>query len=91
VLDQAQSGTMTPSFEFVFEPAVIAGLFLVTFLMAKIEKRSFWSYGLPLTGAFGKLFWQGVIWGLAMESIETFAIYVLHGFHLGHLLFPGSP
>ena len=91
VLDQAQSGTITPSFEFVFEPAVIAGLFLVTFLMAKIEKRSFWSYGLPLKGAFGKLFWQGAIWGLAMESIETFAIYVLHGFSFGSLALSGFP
>jgi len=91
VLDQAQSGTMTPSFEFVFEPAVIAGLFLVTFLMAKIERRSFWSYGFPLKGAFGKLFWQGAIWGLAMESIETFAIYVLHGFSFGSLALSGFP
>src|SRR5260370_14547701 len=89
VLDQAQSGTITPSFEFVFEPAVIAGLFLVTFVLAKIEKRSFWSYGLPLRGAFGKLFWQGAIWGLAMESIETFAIYALHGFSFGSLALSG--
>jgi membrane protease YdiL (CAAX protease family) len=89
LLEQAQSGTMTPSFELVFEPAVIAALFLVTFVMAKIEKRSFWSYGLPLTGAFGKLFWQGVIWGLAMESIETFAIYALHGFSFGSLALSG--
>src|SRR5258708_5417306 len=89
LLEQAQSGTMTPSFELVFEPAAIAGLFLVTFVMAKIEKRPFWSYGLPLQGAFGNLFWQGVVWGLAMESIEVFAIYLLHGFSFGSLALSG--
>jgi len=89
MLEQAQSGTMTPTFELVFEPVAIAGLFLVTFVMAKIEKRSFWSYGLPLKGAFGKLFWQGVVWGLAMVTIETFAIYALHGFSFGSLALSG--
>jgi len=85
ILQQAQNGTLTPTFEFVFEPSVIVGLFLVTLVMAKIEKRSFWSYGLPLQGAFGKLFWQGVVWGLAMESAEMLAMFALHGFSFGSL------
>jgi uncharacterized protein len=89
ILQQAQSGTLTPTFELIFEPSAIAGLFLVTFVMAKIEKRSFWSYGLPLKGVFGKLFWQGVVWGLAMETIEMFAIYALHGFSFGSLALSG--
>jgi len=89
ILQQAQSGTLTPTFELIFEPAAIAGLFLVTFVMAIIDRRSIWSYGLPLKGAFGKLFWQGVIWGLAMESVEMFAIYALHGFSFGSLALSG--
>lgn len=89
ILNQAQRGTVSPRFEFVFETSVIGALFLVTFVMAKIEKRSFWSYGLPLKGAFGKLFWQGVVWGLAMESVEMFTIYALHGFSFGSLALSG--
>ena len=89
LLEQAQNGTVTPTFELVFEPALIAGLFLATFVMAKIEKRSLWAYGLPLKGAFGKLFWQGAVWGLAMVSVETFAIYALHGFSFGSLALSG--
>ena len=46
-------------------------------------------YGLPLKGAFGKLFWQGVVWGLAFMSIEIFAIHALHGFSFGSLAIVG--
>ena len=35
-------------------------------LMAKIEGRSFGSYGLPFRNAFGKLFWVGAAWGLRL-------------------------
>ena len=86
---EAMKGTLTPGFEFIFESTAIAGLFGVTFLMAKIEKRPFRQYGLPLKGAFGKLFWQGVVWGLAFMSIEIFAIYALHGFSFGGLAIVG--
>jgi membrane protease YdiL (CAAX protease family) len=89
ILQQVQSGTLTPTFEFIFETTAIEALFLVTFVMAKIDKRSFWSYGLPLKGAFGRLFWQGVVWGLVMESIEMFTIYALHGFSFGSLALSG--
>jgi len=86
---EAMKGTLTPGFEFIFESTAIAALFGVTFLMARIEKRPFRQYGLPLKGAFGKLFWQGVVWGLAFMSIEIFAIYALHGFSFGSLAIVG--
>jgi uncharacterized protein len=88
-LTEAMKGTITPGFEFIFESAGIAALFAVTFLLARIEKRPFRQYGLPLKGAFGKLFWQGTVWGLAFESIEIFAIYALHGFSFGGLAITG--
>ncbi len=83
VLKAAQNGTITPQYEFLFEGALIAGLFLSAVIMAKIEKRSFGSYGIPVRGAFGKLFWQGVMWGLILESSEILGIYALHGFSFG--------
>ncbi len=33
--------------------------------MAKIERRRFSDYGLTRRGAFGRLFWEGGLWGLA--------------------------
>ena len=53
LLRQGQSGSLTPASQSAFEGAVIVGLFLATFLMGRIEKRSFATYGLPLAGAFG--------------------------------------
>jgi len=86
---QAKTGILSPTFEFVIETSAILGLFLATLVMARLEKRSFWSYGLPLKGAFGKLFWQGAIWGLVFEAAEMFAMYALHGFSFGSLALSG--
>ena len=43
-------------------------VFGAALVMAQIEKRSPGEYGLPLTAAFGKLFWQGCLIGLAEVS-----------------------
>ncbi len=89
ILKAGQNGTVTPQYEFLFEGALVAGLFLSAVIMAKIEKRSFASYGIPLRGAFGKLFWQGIMWGLILESAEILGIYALHGFSFGGMALSG--
>jgi len=83
ILKAGQNGTVSPQYEFIFEGALIAGLFLSSAIMARVEKRSWGTYGIPLRGAFGKLFWQGVFWGLVLESAEILGIYALHGFSFG--------
>ena len=90
ILKAGQNGTVTPQYEFLFEGALIAGLFLAATIMARIERRSFGSYGIPLRGAFGRLFWQGVLFGLALESLEICGIYALHGFSFGGWALSGS-
>ncbi len=89
ILREGQSGTLTPLFEFVFETSVILALFAATAIMARTEKRLFADYGLPLRGSFGKLFWQGAVWGLAMESLIILAISAFHGFSFGSLALSG--
>ena len=84
------NGVMTPQFEFVFETAVILVTFLATWVMGRIEKRPFGTYGIPLQGAFGKLFWQGVLWGLVFETVEILAIYAFGGFSFGNVALAGS-
>src|SRR5215472_5351955 len=58
-------------------------------IMKRVERRSFGVYGLPLEGAFGKLFWQGALWGLGFESLEMLAIFALGGYSFGGLALAG--
>jgi membrane protease YdiL (CAAX protease family) len=58
-------------------------------VMARIEKRPFGAYGLPRSGAFGKMFWIGSLWGFAAISllilslrgagVFSFGSFALHG------------
>ncbi len=90
IMRQGQSGTLTPQFEFVFETSVLMILFLATAIMARIERRSFADYGLPFKSAFGKLFWQGAIWGLGIETLVILGISAFHGFSFGTLALSGA-
>ena len=65
----------------VLLPAVVMGL---------IEKRPFGAYGLPGRQAFGKLFWMGMVWGIAAISLLVFAIGGVGDFSLGAVALHGS-
>jgi membrane protease YdiL (CAAX protease family) len=90
IIHQAQGGTLSPAFTFLLEISTIASAFLAAFIMMRIEKRRFGAYGIPLRGAFGKLFWQGVIWGLVAETLEIALIAALGGYSLGTLALSGA-
>ncbi|HTP44633.1 MAG TPA: CPBP family intramembrane glutamic endopeptidase [Candidatus Acidoferrum sp.] len=85
-----QGGTLTPQFELIFESAAVLMVFLATGIMSRIEKRQLGAYGLPLEGAFGKLFWQGVIWGLVLETLEILGIFALGGYSFGGFALAGA-
>jgi membrane protease YdiL (CAAX protease family) len=55
---------------------------LSVWVMVRIEKRSFADYGLPGNEAFGKRFWLGVPYGLAMLTLLMALIGAFHGFSL---------
>ena len=84
------SGVLTPQFQLLLEGAAILVVFLAAGVMAKIERQSFASYGLSRKGAFSKLFWQGVAWGLAFESVEMLTIWACGGFSFGSLALAGG-
>ncbi len=63
---------------------------LPALVMAVIEKRPFGAYGLPGRQAFGKLFWAGMIWGIAAISLLVFAIDGFGDFSLGHVVLHGG-
>src|SRR5260370_39662848 len=49
-------------------------------IMMKIEKRPFAEYGLPVEQAFGKKFWKGIPFGVAMMSLLLGLIAAFHGY-----------
>jgi uncharacterized protein len=42
---------------------------IATGIMARIERRRFAEYGVPVRNAFGRDFWVGLIWGLGSTSL----------------------
>ncbi len=59
-------------------------------ILARVERRPWRSYGLPLRNAFGKLFWVGALWGFAGITILVGSQYELHAFDFGHLVLHGE-
>jgi uncharacterized protein len=54
-------------------------------VMGAFEKRSLADYGLPLRGAFGSRFFEGILWGFLAECATMFTLYftgnaTFHGF-----------
>jgi len=83
-------GVVTPAGQIIGEGLSVLFLVISALIMTKIEKRSFADYGLPLSQAFGKRFWQGVPLGLAMLSLLMGLIAIFHGFSLGGLAVTGT-
>jgi uncharacterized protein len=71
----------------VFSFMVVSGAALV---MSQIEGRSPGVYGLPLSGAFGKLFWQGCLIGLIEISALIGLIAAFDGYSFGGLALHGK-
>lgn len=84
-----QGNVLTPRFELVFESAYLVIALLSAGIMSRIEKRPFGAYGMPWAAAFGRMFWQGAVWGLAFECLEMLAIFAFGGFTLGALAMDG--
>ena len=80
---------LTPATGITQEGVSILATFAAVLLMARIERRSVFDYGLPLRGAFGGRFWTGIAWGLAAFSVTILLIAALHGFSLGHVVLSG--
>ena len=71
----------------VFSFLVISGAALI---MSQIEGRLPGVYGLPMKGAFGKLFWQGCLIGLIEVSVLIGLIAAFGGYSFGGLALHGK-
>jgi uncharacterized protein len=59
-------------------------------VLARLEGRTFGTYGLPAAASFRLRFWQGIAWGLAMIAAIIFLIRIFGGFSLGPLALHGK-
>jgi len=67
----------------------MAGALAAGLVMSQLEGRPFGDYGLPVRWAFGKLFWQGALFGLIEISAVIGFIAALGSYHFGSLAIHG--
>jgi CAAX protease family protein len=83
-------GPMSPGRILYHEVLGFGTVFGVALLMAHFERRAPAVYGLPAVGAFGKLFWQGIILGFVEISVLLGLIGALGGYSFGVLALQGT-
>ena len=67
----------------VGEAVALACALFAAWVMSRIERRPLGIYGLPGSGAFGRNFWAGSLWGAVTVSVLVFAIRAAHGLTFG--------
>ncbi len=84
-----QQRAWTAPFFLLDEALGFAVAWVAAAVMARLEKRSFADYGLPLRGAFGGRFWAGTLWGLVAVVALLGTMSLLGGFDFGRLALAG--
>lgn len=79
----------SPRFLFVEELTAFAVVYGAALVLSRIERTPASSYGLPVTRAFGKHFWQGCLFGLCEVSLLIGALAALGGYSFGSLALHG--
>lgn len=80
-----------------FDPRVLAisellaaaAILFSGWVMSRVERRPFGSYGLPAKGAFGLRFWEGFLWGI-LFACGLYALLALEGGFVVGGLAPGA-
>ena len=83
-------GIFSLGYWFPYEAFCFTVVFGAALIMAQIEGRAPGVYGLPLRGAFGKLFWQGCLIGVAEVSALVGLIAAFGGYSFGDVALHGK-
>jgi len=83
-------GVFSPGYMFIQEAFSFSVIFAAAVIMARVERRSVGVYGLPIRGAFGKLFWQGCLIGLVEVSALVGLIAAFGGYSFGDVALHGK-
>jgi CAAX protease family protein len=89
ILPRLRSGA-SPWLLLVGESLSFGVAFGMAIVMGSVEKRPVGAFGLPLQGAFGKLFWLGCFVGLGEVSVLMALIAAFGGYSFGHVMLAGS-
>ena len=89
-LFRSASSPFTPRILVLGELIFAAGAYIPAWGLSLLEKRPFGAYGLPLRGAFGKLFWQGTVLGLAEINAVIAAMAALGAYRFGSIAIHGA-
>lgn len=76
--------------DFYIQSVLAIASLLPAALMANIEKRPFAAYGLPARSAFGKQFWNGILWGLLSLSALMLLMRAAGAFSIDGLALHGG-
>ncbi len=87
---KSDSTAFTVQHELPFKAVMTFFVALATWIVSRIEKRPLDDYGLPLRQAFGKKFWEGMIWGFAMLSAILLLLRVTGHFQIDSVALTGS-
>ncbi|HZV60019.1 MAG TPA: CPBP family intramembrane glutamic endopeptidase [Candidatus Eremiobacteraceae bacterium] len=83
-------GTPPPRLLYLQEILGFVAVFGAALIMSRIEHRPAAVYGIPATGAFGKLFWQGWFFGLGEICALVGLIAGFGGYTFGSLALHGT-
>lgn len=86
---QTRVSMLTPGGVSLSEGITFLFTSIAALLMARIERRKYGDYGLPVRLALRKNFWIGTLVGFLAISTTLLAIFALHGFRLTGLSIHG--
>jgi uncharacterized protein len=76
---------MRPSGMIFAETLTFLVVLIPALVMSRIEGRPAGAYGLPLKGAFGKHFWSGAFWGLALLCVVMLCMKAVGAYSFGSI------
>lgn len=84
-----QSRLNRPWSQLAIEAMLMVAVILPGFVMARIERRPFGDFGLPVRRAFGRNFWIGTAWGIASLSVLMLVLRATGTFEFGSVALHG--
>ncbi|MBV8197792.1 MAG: hypothetical protein JO263_06640, partial [Candidatus Eremiobacteraeota bacterium] len=73
-----------------FEAETLVVAAIVTALLAWYERRRIDDYGLPISGAFRGLFWEGLAAGIVWAGLDALGMLALRGMNISGLALHGT-